>query len=70
VAVVKNPPFAAGWQLALALVIRGALPLVTSNLRLHVGGDACVTVIVWLADPFIPLLSVAVTVAVKVPGFA
>jgi hypothetical protein len=40
-----------------------------SNFRLQVGGGGWVTVIFWLAEPFSPLLSVVLTVAVNVPGF-
>ena len=56
-------------QLAVAFTVSGAVPLFWSKLKLQVGGAGCETVMVWLAEPLRPLLSVVLTVAVKVPAF-
>ena len=55
-------------QLAFAFNVSGAVPLFWSKVKLQVGGAGGVAVMVWLAEPFSPLLSVVLTVAVNLPA--
>ena len=57
-----------GVQLPVAVTLSGAAPVLGTTLSVQAGGCAGPTVTVWVFEPDKPLVSVAVTVTVKVPG--